>query len=984
MPPSIVLVTGAAGFVGKHVISFLIENCLKLHSDEEDIVGTYLKYDKIIALDVCPPEAIAKSYNFCQHIAPLQLDLTKLVSAESAEFRTLSSILKDDNGGGGQVVSIIHIAGLVDTRESRSVQCRLHLVNVGATSALLDLASASADTTMGPRRFVYLSSSTAGMVADDTCHASRAAVPLCFRHLTLHRSLLSAYPVHTGPRMSSYGRSKRAAEDLLRQHVASGTGSLRVIILRPHVVFGLGDTMSTELMLGWPASLPHVLIGDPCAEVVCIRADNVGKYVCCADSALEKHPEVSGQVFHLGDAVIPLLGLHTRIVASRTPQGLTATFRHFRESKWSFKVERCAEGSHEWTFSHRVFVMPELLVFFLVLVAEILDHFVSPVFTHQSLHQFYRLMTANNFAYCIRNITTNPVPNLFECECASLYRLASANAAPSVQQTAASIIPGAVVATSSGRDMDWLFLNKTLLQRRLEESVRRVDAVVVPRVVEAVRPQGNTGRVVRSPVGTPFVLSREEVAPAVRVVLHNRVIKAATFECMCDSDGVPTDELVRYHARMAVGGVGLTLVAYACVSSDGRSFPTQICLNSASADIARRTQDKLRELCRQVHAAGGLVGIQLTHSGAFSDSKCNNGLPARGPSAILNPLTLRHSVPLTCADMERIERDFARATVLVRDLGFDAVEVHLGHGYLLSQCLSRHTCLPRDVVASAASFSPPLTHSDPLFSTPIHPAAKRLQFPLKVLTAVCRTAHNETGVAALDIGGKYLPVLVKFNVSEALESHLPLSDVIYFASAFYNIAKVDLLVPSGGHVMSNGLHMLRGGRPVAAMASAQRNWFKKLVIRHFGKHLIGEEPYREGFFRERTLSVMYNACIPLSRVCLVGGVHDVCTAENALGVDGFGTLMLGRVLLADPDWCIKVGGVSSTFMGQWRRRGPGKINVGVSDGKELGDSSAKDKSVCLEGLGPLQECDMSNQCIVGATMALTPLRCTKHANAMDW
>ena len=187
--------------------------------------------------------------------------------------------------------------------------------------------------------------------------------------------------------------------------------------------------------------------------------------------------------------------------------------------------------------------------------------------------------------------------------------------------------------------------------------------------------------------------------------MRNRVIKAATFECMCDFDGVPTDELINYHARLARGGVGLTLVAYASVSADGRSFLTQICLDSNNADIRVRTEKQLRLLCDRVHAAGALVGIQLTHAGAFADANCNNNSPALGPSRILNPLTLQYSKQMTEGDMLRIERDFVNAVDLVKALGFDAIEMHLGHGYLLSQCLSRCTCLPDHRVASLRHFS---------------------------------------------------------------------------------------------------------------------------------------------------------------------------------------------------------------------------------------------------------------------------------------
>jgi hypothetical protein len=207
---------------------------------------------------------------------------------------------------------------------------------------------------------------------------------------------------------------------------------------------------------------------------------------------------------------------------------------------------------------------------------------------------------------------------------------------------------------------------------------------------------------------------------------------------------------------------------------------------------------------------------------------------------------------------------------------------------------------------------------------------------------------------------------VKYNVSEAEEADLPLSDVRLFTSAFFR-AGADLLVPSGGHVMVNGLHMLRGGRPLEAMAAAQTSTLKRLVISLFGKYFVKEEEYRESFFRARVLAVMLHCGVPLSRVCLVGGVQDLSSAERAVALDGFGAVQLGRVLLADPDWCIKQRVHLQDDSVNKPTRADGCATIGSSSVSSV----------------PLRVCDRSNDCIVGATMALTPLRCHKYTSD-DW
>jgi 2,4-dienoyl-CoA reductase-like NADH-dependent reductase (Old Yellow Enzyme family) len=277
---------------------------------------------------------------------------------------------------------------------------------------------------------------------------------------------------------------------------------------------------------------------------------------------------------------------------------------------------------------------------------------------------------------------------------------------------------------------------------------------------------------------------------------------------MCSaSDGVPTEELVDFHVNVVAGGAAMTTIAYASVSHDGRSFPTQICLSSPSSSSASsdkdfntsplsRTKNVLTRLCDACHAHGGKVSIQLTHAGAFADPSFNDGATAKGPSAIFNPLTMTLATPLEPDDMDRIESVFVNAVDCCKAIGFDAVEIHLGHGYLLSQFLSART--------------------NPKYA---NNPDKRLEFPLRVLKAVCDRAHSTNSAANNNSNNndnygtgndlmangkpnqsKWLAVLVKYNVSELLERDLPWSHIVKFTRAFHD-AGADLLVPSGGHVM---------------------------------------------------------------------------------------------------------------------------------------------------------------------------------------
>ena len=163
------------------------------------------------------------------------------------------------------------------------------------------------------------------------------------------------------------------------------------------------------------------------------------------------------------------------------------------------------------------------------------------------------------------------------------------------------------------------------------------------------------------------------------VTLRNRVVKAATFEGSTPH-GEVTDRLVDFHAAVARGGAGLTTVAYCAVSPDGRVHRHCMVLDD-------RTAADLRRLTDVVHAEGAAASAQLGHAGLVADAR-SNGRKSLAPSRRFSPPAKGVVPAASVADLERVRGDFARAARNAVEAGFDAVEVHLGHGYLLSSFLS--------------------------------------------------------------------------------------------------------------------------------------------------------------------------------------------------------------------------------------------------------------------------------------------------------
>lgn len=344
------------------------------------------------------------------------------------------------------------------------------------------------------------------------------------------------------------------------------------------------------------------------------------------------------------------------------------------------------------------------------------------------------------------------------------------------------------------------------------------------------------------------------------LTLRNRFIKAATYEGMTPG-GLPSPALVEHHRRLAAGGVAMTTVAYGAVDRDGRTFPDQLCVHESAVPA-------LRTLTRAVHEAGAKVAIQLAHCGSFSKLRPATGGRPRGPSTGFNAYGAASGLPVARAmrvdEIEAIPGQFARAAALAEDAGFDAVELHLGHGYLLSQFLSPATNRRRDAWGGSL--------------------AGRMRLPLEVLAAVRER-----------VGGR-LAVTAKINTEDGFRGGLELDDALELAAAL-DAAGIDGITTSGGSVSRNPLFLLRGERPLAAMIAVERNALQRVALRVLGPAVLRAHAFEAMFFRAAGLRVLERVRCP---VILLGGVVSRTNAVQAMQ-DGFGFVQLGRALLADPE-----------------------------------------------------------------------------------
>ena len=339
------------------------------------------------------------------------------------------------------------------------------------------------------------------------------------------------------------------------------------------------------------------------------------------------------------------------------------------------------------------------------------------------------------------------------------------------------------------------------------------------------------------------------------VELRNRVIKAATFEGMTPH-GLVTDELIEFHLRPVRGGVGMTTVAYCAVSPEGRTDRHQIWMRPEAVPGLRRLADA-------VHAEGAAVSAQIGHAGPVANP-VSNRLPALGPSRRPSPLGLRMIKAASAADLHRITRAHAEATLVARDAGFDAVELHFGHNYLVS-----------------SFFSPRLNRREDRFGGSL---ANRARLARDIARAV------------RDAAGGRLAIIAKLNMDDGVPGGFWLDESVQVARWLEADGSVDALELTAGSSLLNPMYLFTGDAPVREFA-AQFPAPARVAIRLAGGRFLRSYPYQEAYLLDRARQFRAALTMPL---VLLGGITRKQTMDLAMA-EGFAFVAMARALLREPD-----------------------------------------------------------------------------------
>lgn len=353
------------------------------------------------------------------------------------------------------------------------------------------------------------------------------------------------------------------------------------------------------------------------------------------------------------------------------------------------------------------------------------------------------------------------------------------------------------------------------------------------------------------------------------VELRNRSIRSAAFEGM-GKDNNPTEMLRDYHWSVAEGGVGMTTLAYAGINRSALSFDTQLWLRPEIVG-------SLREITDGIHERGAKASIQIGHCGNMTHIKTAGGIPVGASTGfnLYSPTIVRG---MRKDELQQMARDFGDAVRTARDAGFDCVEVHAGHGYLISQFLSPYTNRRHDEFGGDLD--------------------SRMRFMRMCLEEVMKAAGSDMGV------------VVKTNMRDGFKGGMEIDECLTVAKEIERLG-AHAIVLSGGFVSKAPMYVMRGEMPLYSMTYYMKQWWLKYGVRMFGKYMIPKSPFRPLYFLEDAKRFRAELKLPL---IYVGGVVDGESMDKALS-EGFEFVQMGRALLREPDFINRLAREASHHCG---------------------------------------------------------------------
>jgi 2,4-dienoyl-CoA reductase-like NADH-dependent reductase (Old Yellow Enzyme family) len=318
--------------------------------------------------------------------------------------------------------------------------------------------------------------------------------------------------------------------------------------------------------------------------------------------------------------------------------------------------------------------------------------------------------------------------------------------------------------------------------------------------------------------------------------IRNRLVRSATWEGMCAPDGRPTEKLISLYKDITEGGIGLLISGYTFVKPEGKQLAGTLGISTDSF------KEDYKRLVKTVHDAGGSIALQLVHAGgqAIPD---NTGGELIAPSAVMVPHYQAKPRALSLTEINELINAFGEGAYRAREYGFDAVQLHGAHGYLINQFMSPHTNLRTDEYGGEIE--------------------NRSRFVMEVYRKIRANVGDD------------FPVMIKMNCADNMEGGLQIDDGLYVAKSLSD-AGIDAIEVSSGN-----------------SASGIKNGPLRMRI---------NRPEKEAWNMPYALKVKKIVTCP---VMVVGGFRSYEICEKAIKDDGIDYITMSRPFIREPGLALR-------------------------------------------------------------------------------
>ncbi len=347
------------------------------------------------------------------------------------------------------------------------------------------------------------------------------------------------------------------------------------------------------------------------------------------------------------------------------------------------------------------------------------------------------------------------------------------------------------------------------------------------------------------------------------VKLRNRILRSATHEGMADESGQPEDRLIELYRRLAKGGISGIITGYTGIQQDGKSsFHNMLMIDSD------KKMEYFKKLTGEVHKEKVPIFLQIAHCGRATSSRIT-GKPTVAPSSLKDKIYAELPVELDDKAIEEIIDNFVKAALRAKNCGFDGVQLHLAHGYLLSQFLSSYSNRRKDKWGGTLE--------------------NKFRIIKEIISRIKKSEPD-------------YPVFVKMNGYDGRKNGMRVGEAARIAKmledAGCNAIEVSCGFPEDGFMAMRGPRIpfdaifgyLDKYKDMPAIAKS----FMKLLSQLFVK----EEKNLFSFNVNAAVEIKKAVSIP---VIAVGGIHRIEDIENAIINKKLDAVSMCRPLIIEPD-----------------------------------------------------------------------------------